>query len=174
MAANSCLLIYFKTHQRMKGKMLASKIEKLRCRHDTHGEGAAPWPRPHSECFLSSCTFPSMIYHEEHMQFMQNCLFLHDKWYQRPDMLMAMNGRNCSSFPVVCLKVTPAGSLALVIKNPLANAGDRDVRDAGSISGSGRSSGGGHSNPLHCSCLESLMDRGAWWATDHRVSKSPT
>ena len=65
--------------------MLAFKLEKLHCRRDTHGEGAAPWPRPHSECFPSSttsgCTFPSMIYNEEHMQFMQNCLFLHYKWY---------------------------------------------------------------------------------------------
>ena len=34
--------------------------------------------------------------------------------------------------------------------------------------------GGGHGNPLLCSCLENSMDRGTWWATDHRVSKSPT
>ena len=88
---------------------------------------------------------------------------------------MAMNGRNCSSFPeVVCLKVTPDGSLALVIKNPLANAGDRDVRDAGSIPGSGRSPGGGHGNPLHYSCLENPMARGAWWATVQKVTKSQT
>lgn len=32
--------------------------------------------------FFSCRTFPSMIYHEEHMQFMQNCLFLHDTWLQ--------------------------------------------------------------------------------------------
>ena len=37
--------------------------------------------------------------------------------------------------------------------------------DPGSIPGSGRSSGGGHSNPLQCSCLESPVDRGAWRAT---------
>ena len=39
------------------------------------------------------------------------------------------------------------------------NAGD--IRELGSIPGSGRSSGGGQGNPLHCSCLENPMDRGA-------------
>ena len=57
--------------------------------------------------------------------------------------------------------------VALVVKNPLANAGD-----TGSISGSGRSPGEGHGNPLQYSCLENPMDRGAWWATFHRVAKS--
>ena len=46
-----------------------------------------------------------------------------------------------------------------VVKNPPANAGD--TRDAGSISESGRSPGGGHGNPLQYSCLENPMDRGA-------------
>ena len=49
--------------------------------------------------------------------------------------------------------------MVLVVKNPPANAGD--VRDAGSLPGSGRSPGGGDGNPLQCSCLENLMDRGA-------------
>ena len=46
--------------------------------------------------------------------------------------------------------------------------------DAGSIPGSGRSPGGGHGNPLQCSCLENPMDRGAWWATVYRAAKSRT
>ena len=50
----------------------------------------------------------------------------------------------------------------------------RDVRNAGSIPGSGRSPGGGHSNPLQYSCLENPMDRGAWWTTVHRVTQSQT
>ena len=37
-----------------------------------------------------------------------------------------------------------------------------DVRDVGSISGSGRSPGGGHGNPLQYPCLENPVDRGAW------------
>ena len=47
----------------------------------------------------------------------------------------------------------------LVVKNPPANAGD--VRDKGSVSGSGRSPGGGHGSPLQYSCLENPMDREA-------------
>jgi len=55
--------------------------------------------------------------------------------------------------------------VALVVKNLPANAGD--IRDAGSIPGSGRSPGGGHVSPLQHSCLENLKDRGAWQATVH-------
>ena len=44
--------------------------------------------------------------------------------------------------------------------------------NVGSIPGSGRSSGGGHGNALQFSCLENLMDRGAWWATVHGVTES--
>jgi len=62
--------------------------------------------------------------------------------------------------------------VALVVKNLPANAGD--VRDMGSILGSGRSSGGGHSNPLKYSCLENPMDREAWWATAHKIKRSWT
>ena len=49
-----------------------------------------------------------------------------------------------------------------MVKIPPANAGD--IRDMGSIPRSGRAPGGGHGNPLQYSCLESPMDRGAWWA----------
>ena len=50
-------------------------------------------------------------------------------------------------------------------KEPACNVGD--ARDMGSIPGLGRSHGGGHSNPLQCSCLENPMDRRAWRATVH-------
>ena len=63
----------------------------------------------------------------------------------------------------------PDGS---VVKNPPANAGDSG--HMGSIPGSGRSSGGGHGNPLQYSCLENPVDRGVWWATVQRVAKSWT
>ena len=62
--------------------------------------------------------------------------------------------------------------MVLVAKNPPANAGD--IRDADLIPGSGRSPGGGHGNPLQCSCLENPMDRGAWLATIHRVTQNQT
>jgi len=47
-----------------------------------------------------------------------------------------------------------------------------DTGDLGLIPGLGRSPGGGHGNPFQYSCLESLMDRGTWWATVHRVASS--
>ena len=53
----------------------------------------------------------------------------------------------------------------LVVKNPSSNAGE--IRDAGSISGLGRSRGGEHGNPLQYSCLENLMNRRAWQDTVH-------
>ena len=56
-----------------------------------------------------------------------------------------------------------ASHVALVVKNPPANAGD--VRDAGSIPGPGRSPGGGNINPLQYYCLENPMEGGAWRAT---------
>ena len=65
-----------------------------------------------------------------------------------------------------------ASQAALVVKNLPANAGN--MREAGSISGSGRSLGGGHGNPLQCSCLENPTDRGAWWAMVHGVAKNWT
>ena len=52
-----------------------------------------------------------------------------------------------------------ASQVALVVKNPPADAGD--IRDGGLIPGVGRSPGGGHGNPVQYSCLENPMDRGA-------------
>ena len=53
-----------------------------------------------------------------------------------------------------------------MVKNPPANAGN-----SGLILGLGRSPGGGNGNPLHYSCLDNLMDRGAWQATVLGVAK---
>ena len=62
--------------------------------------------------------------------------------------------------------------VTLVVKNPPAYAGD--LRDMGLIPGSGRPPQGGYGNPLQYSWLENPMERGAWWATVHRVTKSRT
>ena len=62
--------------------------------------------------------------------------------------------------------------VALVVWNPPANTGD--IRDVGSVPGSGRSPGGGRGNPFQYACLENPMDRGAWWAPVHGVAKSHT
>ena len=53
-------------------------------------------------------------------------------------------------------------------KESACNAGDLG------IPGSGRAPGGGHGNPLQCSCLENLKDRGAWRATVHGVTRTQT
>ena len=60
----------------------------------------------------------------------------------------------------------PGGS---EVKASASNAGD-----PGLIPGSGRSPGEGNGNPLQYSCLENLLDRGAWWATVHGVTKCRT
>ena len=59
-----------------------------------------------------------------------------------------------------------------VVKNPPANAGD--TGDTGSIPGSGRSSAGGHGNPLQYSCLKNSSDRGSWWASTRVRKESVT
>ena len=62
--------------------------------------------------------------------------------------------------------------MGLVVKNPPASAGD--LRDSSLVPGLGSSLRGGHGDPLQYSCLKSPMDRGAWQATVHGVTKSCT
>ena len=62
--------------------------------------------------------------------------------------------------------------MALVVKNPPTSAGD--LRDRRLLSGSGRSPEEGNGNLLQYSCLVNSMDRGAWWATVHRVTHNQT
>ena len=59
-----------------------------------------------------------------------------------------------------------------MVKNLPANAGEES--DMGLIPGLGRFPGVGNGNPLQYSCLENSMDRGAWQATVHRLTKSQT
>ena len=65
-----------------------------------------------------------------------------------------------------------ASQMALVVKNPPANAGD--IRRSGLIPGLRRSFGEGNGNRLQDSCLEDPMDKEAWQATVHGVPKSQT
>ena len=62
-------------------------------------------------------------------------------------------------------QATPFPS-GLAVKNTL------QCRRCRKISGSGRSPGGGHSNPSQYTCWENPMGQGAWWAIFHRVTKS--
>ena len=60
---------------------------------------------------------------------------------------------------------------------PGGSDGKESASNAGNpswIPGLGRSPGKGNGNPLQDSCLENPMDRGAWWATVHEVTKSQT
>ena len=59
--------------------------------------------------------------------------------------------------------------VAQMVKQSACNSGDQ-----GSIPVLGRSPGEGNGNPFQYSCLENPMDRGAWWATVHRVAESDT
>ena len=59
--------------------------------------------------------------------------------------------------------------MALMVKDLPASAGDASL-----IPGAGRSPGVGHGNPVHYSCLGDPVDRGAWQATIHGVTKSQT
>ena len=52
-------------------------------------------------------------------------------------------------------------------KEPACNAGDLGLNP-----GSESSPGGGNGNPLEYSCLKNRMNRGAWWATVHEVTKT--
>ena len=69
-------------------------------------------------------------------------------------------------------KLSWASQGVLLVKNLPAHAWD--IRDTGSIPGSGRLPREGDDNPLQYSCLENPMDRGAWGATVHKVAKSQT
>ena len=78
----------------------------------------------------------------------------------------------CYLLTIYSLLYNIASQVVPVVKTPPANAGDS--RDMSSNPGSGRSPGGENGNPLQYSCLENPMDRGAWWATVHGITKSRT
>ena len=75
-------------------------------------------------------------------------------------------------FFLINLFIYEAFQVAIVVKNPLANAGD--LREAVSTPGSGRFPGRGHGDSLQYSCLENSINGGTWRATVHRNAKSQT
>ena len=87
------------------------------------------------------------------------------EWWEDATDISACIYKYCSSN----IQGFPGGT---VVKNLPAKA--EDTRDAGSVSGSGKSPGVGTGNPLQYSCLENSTDRGVWEATAHGVTKSQT
>ena len=76
---------------------------------------------------------------------------------------------------IIITTLAPVGEFSgafLVAQGKESACNKGDTGDTGSISGSGRSPGGGHGNPLQYSCLENPMDRGAWRATVHGVANN--
>ena len=96
----------------------------------------------------------------------EHCQMLEDWWDWD---VYSCRGLECGCIPPMKDVDFPGGA---EVQNLPANA--RDAGDSGSIPGSGGPPGGGHGNPLQYSCLENPMDRGAWRATVHRVTKSWT
>ena len=84
--------------------------------------------------------------------------------FSRPAVTRSFSLNTLIEEPSLCFP-----GVILMVKNLPASAGD-----AGSVAGWGRSPGGGKGNWPQCSCLENPMDRGAWWATVHRVAESDT
>ena len=97
---------------------------------------------------------------------MKNIYFHGMRFYFYCSLFIVSLSLGLEKLLVTVSKGFPGGSAG---KESACNAGDM-----GFIPGSGRSPGGGNSNPLQYSCLDNPMDRGAWWATVHGVTKSQT
>ena len=91
------------------------------------------------------------------------------KFERKDEKLEPLKSGSFSSFTRALLGF-PGGSSG---KEPVCQC-RLDIRDMGSIPGSGRSPGGGHENPLQYSCLENSMDRGTWCPAVHKVTQSQT
>ena len=93
--------------------------------------------------------------------------------HQAPPSLGFSRQEHSSGLPSwVDVYIPCTDTMALVVKNPPANAAD--AREAGSIPGSGRSTGVRNGSPLQYSCLEISVGRGVWWATVHGATKNKT
>ena len=105
---------------------------------------------------------------------MPSCL---QSWGKEHDVIFWVSGLNImlhTRKPCILVVTLPLWGLPrrLSSKESACNAGA--AGDMGLIPGLGRFPGEGNSNPFHYSCLENAMDRGAWWATVHRVAQSWT
>ena len=144
-------------------------VSLVRVSQDTRGRIA--WERQVKPSF-PSCTFQDGG--SDTMQVILRCMFFSEKSecsLSGTASRTLNHHRPLGGFPPIVSLWLVAPQVALVVKNLLANAEDRD---ASPIPGSGKFSGEEHGNPLQYSCLETSMDRGDWWAAVHRVTKSWT
>ena len=121
---------------------------------------ATPWTSAHQ-------ALPSMGYSRQEYWSGVPVFSLHLQ-YRRPQFASWVGKfpEKRDRLPTPVFMAFPGGSDS---KESTCNAGD-----LGLVPGLGRSPGGGHGNPFSYSCLENPMDRGAWEATAHGVTKSRT
>ena len=121
------------------------------------------------DLWFRECRLPSAWTNEEKKARLGSELTTRELWMEsRPEIM----GTYIAAATINIFERNWGEKVALAAKNLPASAGD--LRDAGSIPGSGRSPGGGHGNPLQYSCLEHPMDRGAWQVIAYSVAKSQT
>ena len=109
------------------------------------------------------------------LKILQARLQQHMNW-ELPDVQAGFR-KGRGKFIFLGFKITAVGDCSHEIKRHCSSNGKESAcneEDTSSIPGSERASGEGNGNPLQYSCLENPMDRGAWWATVHGVTKSRT
>ena len=126
-----------------------------------------------SQAVLSNSFLPSAFIYFRSQADVAICLLLHT-FFNAPTLCLGLYSSLCLEYYYyVCMSISYwASQVVLVVNNSPANAGD--IRDTGSNPGLGRSPREENINPLQYSCLEYPMDRGAWRATIHGVTKSQT
>ena len=130
--------------------LMLGKIEGRRRREDRGWDGWMASPTPWTWVWVNSGSW---------------------QWTGRTGVVQSMGSQRAGHDWATELNWADGGiQVALVVKNLPANAGN--VKDSGSIPGSGRSPGEENGMPLQYSCLENAMDRGAWWAIVLTVAKS--
>ena len=122
------------------------------------------FPVPHTERHVTVDLKQFYTY----SQFLGTYMYVYTYRYAYVCMYLCMYLCVC----VMCVCMYMVSQVVLMLKKLSANAGD--ARDTDSVSGLGRSPGGGNGNRFQYSCLINPMDIGAWWAAVQRVSKSGT
>ena len=139
-----------------------------------------PWDSPGKNTGVGCHFLLQCMKVKSESEVVQSCLTLFDPHGLQPTRLLHPWDFPGKSTGVGCHRLllysVLSGLFALDVAQLLKNLPDHEgeARDKNSVSGSGRSPGGGNGNPLRYSCLENFMNRGAWQDTVHGVAKSQT